>query len=437
MINYLKARLYNRMTNAHEGDGVIVKLPRGNAGSANFYFVYRDNDFRNFSTTAEPASANIGFSYASYQLMFTSEQHPLRRVHIAAGRVLDSFETLIISERLRTDSVFSRYRVILGDEVFDDNGGVFAVNFEDFFVVEAHEETNVQGILIKNAYTQTYMYSGFGAYHHHTYRNQFNTPIGNDKPYRIGVELEVYARNRQAYEKITTSRTNWFQCEMDGSLDEHNYPIEIKTIPLRPSDATSVDFWNEPLTKLGQLAMSKECHSTGLHVHISKEILGSSETERQRNLSKLCTFYTYYVEDDAQAHAKNVTICGREAGYAGTLEGAKSDLSEFSKMIGFNVIARQSDTAFNRVADDIKSHIASQRWDINIRHWNDYGTIEFRKGDGSISKTRMSALCSWWEQMCLYCKETHPRDFSFDDFFNRACHESPSIAYFFQRDVEL
>ena len=423
MTTYIKVRLHSQSNGQFKGNGVIVKT-----ADSKFVFIYAKEDFPSMSGNMTDPSNRVSFGDATFE----SARNIVAAV-IRTGDAPDSFETCLIAERLRTDSVFANYRVRLNGTAFVADG-VFSVDFDNLFEAERREAYATSGVLIKQAYTQTETYSGYGGYHSNHSR-LFNTPLQNDKPYRIGVELEVYARSQSAYNTITGARTNWFQCERDGSLNQANFPIEIKTIPLRPCDATSVDFWAEPMKKLGELAKSKGYTSTGLHVHISKEILGDTERERQQNLSKLCTFYTYYVEDDPAAHEKNVIICGRQRGYGGDIGPTKTDIGEFAKKVGINKVA-ESDTAFAQMADGIKAGYQSQRWDINVNNWNSYGTIEFRKADGRISRTRMAAVCTWWEQMCLYCKETHPKDFSFDRFFEKVCREYPAVAYFFQADEE-
>lgn len=430
MVQYIKASLYAKSNGALACRGVLVKsVMETNPNTANFFFVYKNGELNLGGT--DGSAFHFG---NNSELTLSTTNGALMCVGIFNGTPVDSFQTLIISERLRTDSTFNNYRVQLGREILTGDG-VFAVDFDDLFEQEAIEAINNAGVLIKTNYTQTETYAGFSSYHHNQHVHRFNTPLHNDKNWRIGVELEVYARTEEAYRKITTARTNWFQCESDSSLSQHAWPIEMKTIPLSPADATSVDFWAEPMSKLAALAVSKGFSSTGLHVHISKEILGTTESERQNNLNKLITFYTYYVEDDINAKEKNKIICGRAQGYHANPNGAKTELGNFAKLIGINKIA-ENELAFNLMADSVKTECQGQRGDINIGNWNTYGTIEFRKGDGRISKTRLAAICSWWETMCLYCKETHPRDFSFDVFFSRVCREHPCVAYFFQQDDE-
>ena len=255
------------------------------------------------------------------------------------------------------------------------------------------------------------------------------------------MELELYARTRDAYNKITGVESNWFQCERDGSLSESidgvsGLGIEMKTIPLKACDAKSVDFWAAPMAKLAQLAKSKNNHSTGLHVHIGKEILGNSDVQRQKTLDKLTWFYYYLIEDVPENHAKNVKICGRERGYSTSPDAGKTELADFAKSIGFDAVQKAPE-AFNKMAKTVKDKVSGLRDDINLAHLNDYGTIEFRKGKGAIGKTRLAAIVTWWEQMCLYCRDTDPANLSFSNFFEKVTRENPAVAYFFNTDEEV
>ena len=416
MTTYSKIRLYNKANGLFKGNALLVRT------ADTIFFVGKSSEF----TPDGPDASVPGAS-------FTAGVPVVIRSY--AVDALDSVDSFLISVRLTGEPTFlAQYRIEL-DATVTPVDEVFSVNLDDVFAQETQAASLASGLLIKRAYTQNETYSGFSGYHHNQRVHRFNTPVVADKPWRIGVELEVYARNRDAYNKITSARTNWFQCESDGSLTERQFPIELKTIPLRACDAKSVDFWNEPMRRLGELAISKGCRTTGLHVHISKEILGVNEVERQNNLSKLCTFYTYYICDDPEANTKNNIMCGRERGYSGTLEGTKTPIADFAKKVGINRVA-ESPEAFKEMSDGIKAGYRNQRWDINVGCWDSYGTIEFRKGDGRISKTRLAAICTWWEQMCLYCKETHPRNFDFNVFFNKVCREYPAVAYFFQVDEE-
>ena len=442
MVQYIKLKLNKKIDRTFACYAILAKAVNNNR--VYFCLYHKNGDMPGCVEGDTAGSFSIGLS------TFAVTEGALRAILIP-GEPIDSFETILLKERLRSGSPLANYEVnVMGDILTGDE--VFTVYFDDLFVVERRSEQQTQGVLIKSGYTSDEIYSGFGSYHSNQTSHRFNTPLDQRKPYLIGIELEIYAKDQSCFERITRARTNWFQCERDGSLSQRvkrttnsngkvewipandgvgNLGIEIKTIPLRPEDATSMDFWAEPMSKLAENAVTMAFETTGLHVHISREILGATEVERQTNLSKLITFYTYYVDDDPSANEKNVKICGRPDGYSH--EKPKTDIGNWlseNKLLG--VVAKENINAFNKVADEVKSVCQGQRADINIKHWNDYRTIEFRKGKGIISKARLAAISGWWETMCLYVKETRPQDFSFDDFFNRACRTYPAIALYFQ-----
>lgn len=331
-----------------------------------------------------------------------------------------------------------------------DISGAYAFRVEDFTAeqqsgnAEQSRPQQPQGsIAINPDYTQTELYRGLGGYHGYQHHHAFNTARQQDKPWKIGVELELYARDSASYDTIVGTRSNWFQCERDASLNQANHAIEMKTIPLRACDAKSVDFWAEPMRRLKQLARSRSYTSTGLHVHIGKEIFGNSESERNVNLAKLVYFYTSLVELNPSAHAKNTAICGREWGYGCSAETPVEVQRKFfqgssiMEAIGIKkIISLCDESQANTIANVIINANRNHRWDINMGNWNTYGTVEFRKGKGSISKMRMAGLVTWWEQMALYCKETPWAELNFDTFFNKVTSENPAVAYWFMSEEE-
>jgi len=364
------------------------------------------------------------------------------KVDTMITRSLDSFATAILAMETTPISTYGNYRYEMlenGFSMIDIDGEIPAIRMGE--EQGAETATDTAGVAIKDGYTRRYTYRGMSGYHNNQRTTGFNTPLTVDKPWRIGVELELYARDREAYNKITGAESNWFQCEHDGSLSEaiggvSGLGIEMKTIPLKACDAKSVDFWAAPMTKLAQLAKSKGNASTGLHVHIGKEILGNSDVQRQKTLDKLTWFYYYLIEDVPENHAKNVKICGRERGYSTSPDAGKTELADFAKSIGFDTVQKVPE-AFNKMAQTVKDKVRGQRDDINLGHLTDYGTVEFRKGKGAIGKTRMAAIVTWWEQMCIYCRDTEPTNLSFNDFFDRVTRENPAVAYFFQVDEEV
>ena len=412
MISYTRIRINVASNGAFKANAVMTKDERG------AFRIISDNDV--FGAGSHSTAPLFG------RALFVTE------LPVTDDGMHDGFvtECLVLGEL----NPFSRYTfsVVGDDAVWNDGDAV--LDYASLFEEQSRMRASISGVAVKEGYAQTATYSGMNGYHHYSHTN-YNAPLTTDKPWKIGIELEVYGRTRSAFETITGARSNWFQCERDGSLTESSFGVEIKTIPLLACDAKSVDFWHEPMARLKQLAVSKDRHTTGLHVHIGKEILGSTDAERRRTIDKLTFFYYYLVEDIPENHAKNVTICGRERGYGADPGFGKTELSEFAKTIGFDAVTKNG-AAFTQMAGGIRNVVEGGRHDINLAHLNGYGTIEFRKGKGAISKTRMVGLVTWWEQMCLYCRETPADQLSFDAFFEKVTRENPCVAYFFQGDEE-
>lgn len=415
MIAYTKIRINVASNGAFKANAVMTKDENGR------FRIISDTDVFNAGTHG---TAPL-FSTALFATDLPGED--------AAGRQ-DSFVTKCLL--LQGISPFSRYTYETVGESATWTTHDATLDYMSLFEDQVRANASIGGVAIKEGYSRTATYTGMGSYHSYQ-RNRsvrFNTPLTADKPWKIGVELELYARTATDYDTIVGARSNWFQCEHDGSLSG-SYGIEMKTIPLNACDAKSVDFWAAPMARLKELAVSKGRNTTGLHVHIGKEILGNNETEQRRTLDKLTWFYYYLVEDIPANHAKNVAICGRERGYGADLGFGKTPLAEFAKEVGFENVTKSA-KAFDQMAGTVREAAQNARHDINLGHLHDYGTVEFRKGKGCIGKTRMAAIVTWWEQMCLYCRNTAPQDLSFETFFDKVTRENPCVAYFFQHDDE-
>lgn len=423
-----KLRITVASNGAFKCNGLLVKTPTGCSLVTPIPFLSLSDVTGNGTRSLEMAEGS------SLQFAEPVHVYAISECDGSVYAAADGFVTAALMLEYAPGTGAYRYELTGGVRVTSPSEAV-AFNFSEEFAEEEARNCSVSGVAFKDGYARRVTYSGIAGYHHHDGRNNFNEPLTQDKPWKIGVELECYARSNSDYRTITQASSNWFQCEHDSSLQDNSRGIEIKTIPLNACDAKSVDFWAEPMARLKQLATSKGSSTTGLHVHIGKEILGRNDLERQKTLDKLTWFYYYIVEDVPENHAKNVTICGRERGYGTREDAGKTDIADFAKEVGFEAV-QKSEAAFTRMAGGVKEKLMEQRDDINLKPLNTYGTIEFRKGKGCIGKTRIAALITWWEQMCLYCRETRPSELSFDAFFSKIIREYPAVAYFFQQEDE-
>ena len=280
--------------------------------------------------------------------------------------------------------------------------GCFSVNVSEWIRPKTKSE------FVSDKYTQTNLYVGQGNYHSHHGQTP-NMPVQEGwKGHRIGVELEVEAKNSAEFEKIKKFKSNWFYQERDGSLG--SYGDEFITIPLLPKDAKDVTFWEVLTLKLNKSANSWNRNTCGLHVHIGREILGKDAEQRSETLGKLLYFYHHLIQDNPTAKALNERVYGRAHTYSET--SGKSKYGEAVEVIGQEILKDKG------ICDKLKKSMfdASGRgryYDINLENT---ATIEFRKGKGSISAERITAIIAWSEAMCEYCRKTTWLNLSFTEF---------------------
>lgn len=238
---------------------------------------------------------------------------------------------------------------------------------------------------ISNHYDSNRQYCGYHGYHSHSY-SCLNKPKKESK-YLFGVEMEVEFDNDEDKDNFTSLTSNWFYCERDGSLGENG--CEIISIPLLPSDAKSVDFW-KPLTGYLQNCASATSNC-GLHVHVSRSILGCDEVFNL-NLGKLLYAYHHHWADTSY----NIKIAGRRYAYH-ALDGKTSE-GEAATLLGSKVFRNK--TVVDKVSNSMRTKSQCDRYhDINITNSN---TIEFRKGAGTIDPMRVSMLVEYFELLCKY-----------------------------------
>lgn len=285
------------------------------------------------------------------------------------------------------------------------------------------------GEFVSERYTQGTIYVGQGQYHSHHGQTP-NMPVADWKGHRIGIELEVEAKSSSDLEKIKKYKSNWFYQERDGSLGSTG--DEFITIPLLPKDAKDVTFWEQLTLKLNKRANSWNKSSCGLHVHIGREILGKDAETRSETLGKLLYFYHHLVGDNPTAKFLNEKIYGRAHTYSEHI--GKSKYGEAVEVIGQEILKDKDICAkLKRSMLDVNSQ--SRYFDINLENG---ATIEFRKGKGSISAERITAIVAWSEGMCDYCRKTSWTNLSFTEFVQwvKERRGTPnSLKGFLQEDV--
>lgn len=238
-------------------------------------------------------------------------------------------------------------------------------------------------------YSTDVQYSGFHGYHSH--RGQKNNELLKANPkYKFGIELEVEFPSYSSREDFVRKVSNWFYCERDGSLNDGG--CEVITIPLHPNDAKSGEFWEGLTSNLVRASVSNR---TGLHVHVSKTVLGDGDAYEE-NLGKLLFAYHHYWNESPY----NVKIFGRERGYHAS-EG-KTNHGKAVELLGPEVL-KESEIK-SKVTKAMIRHSEHDRYfDINIT--NDH-TIEFRKGLATLDPNRIAMLVEYVELLCKYAIKT-------------------------------
>ena len=266
----------------------------------------------------------------------------------------------------------------------------------------ATESADAENFIL-DSYEKRMIYTGMQGYHDH-HGDYLNMPNVPHRGHRIGVELEVEFKNDDYREDFCDKTSNWFYLERDGSLG--SYGCEIITIPLRPIDAKSEEFWTPLTNHLSPRAKSWDTGRCGLHVHIGREILGRNPEEESETLGKLLYLYHSFVKDTRM----NIKIYGRDRGYHD--QDGKTRESESAKHLGSEVLKIKS--VKDRVKTSMIRHADTDRYfDINIRNEH---TIEFRKGRGSINPKRIAMVVDYCERLCIYAKMTPWVQISYEDF---------------------
>lgn len=259
--------------------------------------------------------------------------------------------------------------------------------------------------LMSPRYKSERTWRGMHSYHD-SHRGVFsNDPIKvNKKAYRIGVELEVAAKNRTKYAELTKLKSNWLTMESDASLPD--YGVEMITIPLSPKDAKDPEMWRDMVTKVSSLADSWNKSSCGLHVHIGREILGDDAEKASATLGKLLYLYHHFLNGTSL----NTKIYGRLHAYHE--QNGRTAEGDAVKTLGSAVLKNKE--IVKRLDSSLKEKTSTSRYfDINLENSK---TIEFRKGKGSINADRIVSVITYSEMMIEYAKVRSWERISYDDF---------------------
>lgn len=266
---------------------------------------------------------------------------------------------------------------------------------------------------ISKNYTREHLYRGLYGYHAH-HGAAFNRPKGYSvNKYRIGVELEVEFTNTPAANRFKEASSNWFFLERDGSIGSHDtIGVEIITIPLRPDDAKSADFWFNGLTDhISNDAISWDTNGRcGLHVHIGNERLGGHPLTVEETRAKLIYLHEHFLKD----HPMTKAVYGRSRSYheanGWTVEGENA-----SQAGARDILKRRRGLQESLKDATIHANSMTRYHAINITNSR---TTEFRLGKGTLNARRIAAVVEWCDLQCGYARSINWGQITTEDFLH-------------------
>lgn len=274
-------------------------------------------------------------------------------------------------------------------------------------------------------YERDTIYSGMEGYHSH-HGCDFNEPKKGfpSTQHRIGVELEVEFNTPSLKQEFTRrNKSNWIYCERDGSLNDST-GVEIITIPMLPEHIKDVATWEPLIDYLSGKARSWDSSRCGLHVHIGREILGTTAEQQSETTGKLLYLYHHFLNGSTM----NTKIFGRDRSY--NEKDGKTKEGEAVATLGSQVF--QLDGVKDKVKKGMIDKSSTDRYfDINLTN---SATIEFRKGRGSIKASRITMVISYCEFMCEYAKSVKWEEISKENFVDymkkSVSKDSPLYSHF-------
>lgn len=386
-------------------------------GNATFAVVHRGSDFHSFLVMPD---------YIWYKFPFSGNRPVVDMDAMTWGLVIEGFNTASVEETLEDLSEMpDKWGTdidLLNPMMTVDYDGSDTMFYRELLRRLWSEDPMepIEGSIrhcgnvhiISDRYEQVEIYSGGrGGYHSHhgVYQNR---PVPEYRGYRVGIELEVECFGESDFNALTDVESNWFYHERDGSLGD--YGDEIITVPLRPSDAKSPEFWKPLIDVAKEHAESLHMPTTGLHAHFSRSILGVTAEQRSETTGKLLYFYHHLLSEDVHGSAVNEKIFGRAHTYHEM--DCKTEEGDAVKVLGNEVLENAG--VCNKINSAMVDKASEGRYcDINILPSS---TIEFRKGKGSIDAVHIATVVAWCETMVLYCRKHAWKDLSLEDFFDEA-----------------
>lgn len=214
---------------------------------------------------------------------------------------------------------------------------------------------------------------------YHSFPDVWTRPDNDnlDEPL-VGLELEVYARNKYIFE----NKSNFFYLQRDGSLFEENGGTEITTIPMPFEDLIREGGGIDILTKdfMARFScFSQSPPETGFHIHLSK-------TQFSDNIAVLLkkAFYCFPYQFTTELFGReNTSYCKPEP--------------KIQMLMEYGI---HPSAASNFGLEKIFTpYCYSRYFELNLTNNN---TIEFRRGKGTIDSLAIKSILDFCYHIYKY-----------------------------------
>lgn len=197
----------------------------------------------------------------------------------------------------------------------------------------------------------------------------------------VGLELEVYARNKYIFE----NKSNFFYLQRDGSLSEENGGTEITTIPMPFEELIREGGGIDILTKdfMPRFSCySQKATETGFHIHLSK-----INFNRKVCVLLKKAFYCFPYAFITELFGRNNTgYCRAEP--------------QIQKLMEFGIHpSAASDLGLEKI---FQPYCDTRYLELNFTNSK---TIEFRRGKGTVDSVSIKSILDFCYQIYKYSME--------------------------------
>lgn len=198
----------------------------------------------------------------------------------------------------------------------------------------------------------------------------------------VGLELEVYARNKYIFE----NKSNFFYLQRDGSLSEENGGTEITTIPMPFEELIREGGGIDILTKdfMPRFSCySQKATETGFHIHLSK-----INFNRKVCVLLKKAFYCFPYAFITELFGRNNTgYCRAEP--------------QIQKLMEFGIHPNAaSDLGLEKI---FQPYCDTRYLELNFTNSK---TIEFRRGKGTVDSISIKSILDFCYQIYKYSMES-------------------------------